>query len=60
MQDLSAGPLLSNDFMTSSRSVNRDTIVVERRYTVKHYHENWAPLLTFERKSASSDESVFC
>jgi len=27
---------LSSDFVTSSCSVNRVTIVVERRYTVKH------------------------
>jgi len=30
------GAPLSSDFMTSSCSVNRVTIVVERRYTVKH------------------------
>jgi len=44
MQDLGAGPIarpkrgapLSSDFMTSSCSVNRVTIVVERRYTAKH------------------------
>jgi len=30
------GASLSSDFMTSSRSVNRVTIVVERRYTVQH------------------------
>jgi len=28
--------LLSSDFMTSSCSVNRITIVVERRYIVQH------------------------
>jgi len=59
MQDLGAGPL-SNDFMTSSCSVNHVTIVVERRYAVQHQHENWARLPTFERKFASSDESVLC
>jgi len=44
MQDLGAGPNarhrlgapLSSDFMTSSCSFNRVTIVVERRYTVQH------------------------
>jgi len=30
------GAPLSSGFMTSSRSVNRVTIVVERRYTVKN------------------------
>jgi len=30
------GAPLSSDFMTSSCSVNRFTIVVERSYTVKH------------------------
>ena len=54
------GAPLSSDFMTSSCSVNRVTIVVERIYTVKHLHENWARLLTFERKFASYDESVIC
>jgi len=29
-----------SDFMTSSCSVNRVTIVVERRYTVQHQNEN--------------------
>jgi len=50
MQDLGAGPSarprrgapLSSDFMTSSGLANRVTIVVERRYTVEHKHENWA------------------
>jgi len=51
---------LSSDFMTCSSAVNRVTIVVEGRYTVQHEHENWARLLTFETKFASSDESVFC
>jgi len=54
------GAPLSSDFMTSSCSVNRVTIVVERRYTVQYLYENWARLLTFERKFASSDESVLC
>jgi len=44
MQDLGAGPSarprrgapLSSDFMTSWCSVNRVTIVVERRDTVQH------------------------
>jgi len=45
------GPL-SSDFMTSSCSVNHVTIVVERKYAVQHWHENWARLLTFERKFA--------
>jgi len=44
MQDLDAGPNarprrgapLSSDFMTSSCSVSRVTIVVERRYAVQH------------------------
>jgi len=54
------GAPLSSDFMTSSCSVKRVTIVVERIYTVKHLHENWARLLTFERKFASYDESVIC
>jgi len=68
MQDLGAGPNakrrrgapLSSDFMTSSCSVNRVTIVVERRYTVQHPLENWARLLTFARKFASSNKSVLC
>jgi len=68
MQDLGTGPNarprrgapLRSNFVTSSCSVNCVTIVIERRYTVKHWHENWARLLTFERKSASSDESVAC
>jgi len=30
------GAPLSSDFMTSSCSVNRDTIVVERKYAVQH------------------------
>jgi len=58
LQNLGAGPNarhkrgapLSSDFMTSSCSVNSVTIAVERRYAV----------LTFERKFANSDESVFC
>jgi len=54
------GAPLSSDFMTSSCSVNRVTIVVARKYAVPHWHENWARLLTFERKFASSDESVVC
>jgi len=31
---------LRSDFMTSSCSVNRVTIVVERKYAVQHKHEN--------------------
>jgi len=68
MQDLGAGPNarprrgapLSSDFMTSSCSVNRVTIVIECRCTVQHQHENRARLLTFARKFAGSDESVVC
>ena len=54
------GAPLNSAFMTSSCSVKRVTIMVERRYTAKHQHENWAPLLTFDRKFASSDEGVLC
>jgi len=54
------GAPLSSDFLTSSCSVNRVTIVVERKYIVKHQHENWALLLTFQRKFTGSDESVLC
>jgi len=54
------GDPLSSDFMTSSCSVNRVTIVVERRYAVQHYHKNWARFLTFEKKFASFDDSLLC
>jgi len=36
MQELGMGLLLAVIYMTSSCSVNRVTIVVERRYTVQH------------------------
>ena len=52
------GAPLSSDFMTSSCSLNRITIVVERSYTVQHQHENRARLLMFAKKFASFDESV--
>jgi len=66
MQDLGAGPNarprhgapVCSDFMTSSCSVNRVTIMVERRYTMQHQHEKRARLLTFERKFGGSDKSV--
>jgi len=41
------GAPLNSDFMTSSHSVNRVTIVAERKYAV-------------QRKFASSDERIFC
>ena len=52
------GAPLSSDFMMSSCSVNSVTIVVERRYPVQHYHENWARLLMFKRKFVNSEESA--
>jgi len=68
VQDLGAGPNarprrgapLSSDFMTSSCSINRVTIVVERRCKALTRELSTFANVRQQRKFGSSDESVLC